>query len=129
MVISLDDLKLSYSTQNVFPSQIASHLNFSYVYFLSCILIIVLEVFESDLQLILSDQKAMPSTGYTHSSFTWNPSLLLCPVPADPTAQVTDDWTRCGNLTKAHPQTGCQFITQADFSSTVTPRFLNIGVL
>lgn len=134
MVISLDNLKLNYSTQNIFPSQSVSHLNFSYVYFLTCISIIVLEVFGSDLQLILTNQKVMPSAGYTHSSVAWNSSLLICSVSADPTVQVTDDWARCGNLTKACPQSGCQLIHR--MTSTVqshlgswTSRFSNNSVL
>lgn len=73
--------------------------------FSTCVLIIILEDFESAFQLILTDAKVMSSTGYTHSSLLqpWNSPLFTCFVSADPSTQVIDDWTRNGYLTKTGP--------------------------
>lgn len=68
-VIPSDNLKSNYNTPNIFLSPSASHRNLSYAYFLSYIVIIILEGFESAFQLILTDPKLVPSTGCMHTLF------------------------------------------------------------
>lgn len=68
MVIPSDNLKSNYNTQNILLSLSASHLNLSWAYFLCNVLISVLEGSESAFQLIPTDPKLMPSTGYVHTS-------------------------------------------------------------